>query len=855
MKTRRARRGCIVLASAWGWISTGCGDDATSGTGAESSTGIEDTSDGADGSSSETSADVTTSGGSADDGSTTDAASSSSGVADESGTTFGSAPPLARDDDYLTNTAVGSFAVEAVEGLLANDEDPDGDMLAVTQFDAASEAMATVSVEADGAFSYSPGAGRWGPDAFGYGIEDPAGGMATATVRIMVAPTLEDLDVLGVGERGFTLDGEAAQQRSGWSVSGGGDVDGDGFADLVVGAPLVDDPTGDEGRVYVVSGGPTSQAAIALADVAAGTGGFAIFGATAGERAGSSVALAGDVDGDGLADVVVGAPGADSSNAAGAGRAYVVFGKADTSPVSLDAVAAGTGGFVIEGVATDDETGDAVAGAGDVDGDGLVDIVVGAPGANVQAGRAYVVFGKATGEAVDLADIDAGQGGGFALVGAVGNDRAGGAVAGGGDVNADGLDDVVIGAEQADAGGGNSGRVYVVWGRRAREAVSLPDVATGDEGFVIEGQAANDLAGSAVALAGDVNGDGRADVVVGAHGAESSDETALQGRAYVVHGKSTGAPVRLDDVADGSGGFMLEGESLGDLAGWSVAGVGDLDGDGLADLLVGAQSADYAATGAGRTYVVYGTQDTAAIDLSAVPSGQGGFALDGVGVLDVSGWSVARAGDVDGDAFVDLILGAYRADPNGTDSGQSYVVYGGDYRRHVAAAAPPEGGTVTGTPEGETLVGGAGPDRIEARGGPDVVRAGPGDDVIVVSELDFFRLDGGSGEDTLVLEGSGSALSLGNYFPPALSGIERIDLTGRGDNQLFFSTGHLGRISDTSNALTILGDAGDQVIADLTGAGFAAEGMVEGMVEGFDAYSNGVLTLFIERDVELFLQQ
>jgi hypothetical protein len=155
--------------------------------------------------------------------------------------------------------------------------------------------------------------------------------------------------------------------------------------------------------------GTAGSVAIELSDVEAGTGGFVINGVLADDEAGRSVSTAGDVNGDGLADLIVGAH-FDDPNASKAGASFVVFGKATTTVVELSDVEAGTGGFVINGVGTDDQSGRSVSDAGDVNGDGLADLIVGAyhddPGGRAGAGASFVVFGKATTTKVELSDVD-----------------------------------------------------------------------------------------------------------------------------------------------------------------------------------------------------------------------------------------------------------------------------------------------------------------------------------------------------------------------------------------------------------------------------------------------------------------
>lgn len=833
---------CGACLTAW---SIGCGDD-TSATGSDDdTTGIADSS----GSTTTAPADTSSSQseGSSSEAGTTLVADTSTGPQESSSSGTPNTPPIAVDDLYAMTMDDGALALAADLGVLANDSDPDGDALVVSDFDALSLQGGTVAVEDDGALTYTPATGFWGEDGFDYTIDDGNGGTASAHVRVMVAPTTVSLDDVGGGIGGFMIEGFGAGSRTGWSVGGGGDVDGDGHADVLVGAVDADVDGNGEGRAFVVFGKSTGET-VALSDVLDGNGGFAIDGDGDTDQAGFSIADAGDVNGDGLADVVIGAPQADPV-ADDEGRAYVVFGKPDGDPVALASLAADGTGFAIEGLVANDLAGAAVGGGADVDGDGLDDVIIGAPQANVggtlNAGRVWVVLGKADTDTVLLADIDAGTGG-FAINGIATEDQAGAAVAGAGDVDGDGLEDIVVGVPLANPAGGNSGRAYVVFGRTSTTTVALSAVAGGTGGFVINGIAGLDQAGDAVAGAGDVNGDGLCDVIVGAPGAE--DDLGLQGRSFVVFGKLDTDPVALGDVVLGNGGFLLEGQLEGDLSGWSVGGGGDLDGDGLADVLVGAQSGDFAGTLAGRSYAIFGRTETAEIPLGDIAMGIGGFAIDGEAAYDVSGWSIAHAGDVSADGFADLVIGAYDA-PDGDGIGRAYVVFGGDFDASVTARGTAGPDDLVGTDGDDTIVGGDGDDVLGAMAGFDTVYGGRGDDTIVLGSSNLFRLDGGLGLDTIALDGDGLVLDLPAYYELAIVGIEAVDLTGTGDNTLFLETRDLRALSKTSNTLVVTGDAGDQVVADVTGAGFADLGSMM----GFQTFSDGVLTLLVADEVEAFV--
>ena len=251
----------------------------------------------------------------------------------------------------------------------------------------------------------------------------------------------------------------------------------------------------------------TAEAAqVTLAEIARDEDGrgFVINGAEEWDRAGLWNAGAGDVNGDGLEDVIVGVPG-DFQNDPGPGAAYVVFGRAGGAAVELSDLDAGQqpAGFVINGVDDGDATGISVHAAGDVNGDGLADVIVGAFYADGRAGASYVVFGKTDAAAVDLSDVAGGNGDAGFLIEGVSTgiegvstgDLSGFSVSGGGDVNGDGLDDLVIGAFGADRDGKtDAGEAYVVFGKTDGGAVALSALDP-DSGIVIRGAAEGDWAG------------------------------------------------------------------------------------------------------------------------------------------------------------------------------------------------------------------------------------------------------------------------------------------------------------------------------------------------------------------------
>ena len=613
----------------------------------------------------------------------------------------------------------------------------------------------------------------------------------------------------GDGSQGFVLQGELANDQSGSSVASAGDINGDGFDDLIVGAPFADGPSDGRslaGDSYVIFGKARGFAAtIDLATLTSGDGsqGFVLQGERADDQSGFSVASAGDVNGDGFDDLIVGASGADgpADGRSAAGDSYVIFGKAVGFGATIDlaTITAGIGGFVIHGESLLDRSGGSVASAGDVNGDGFDDLIVGAPRAagpsngRTSAGDSYVIFGSATIGGVTSAVTQAGTGASETLDG-------------------DGTANVMVGGRGDDVLNGNGG-ADVLRGGEGDDVLSIADAGfrtlsggTGTDVLSLDG--AMTLGREAFrrvdGIEGIALGDFALKVVLGRAASHAFDGLAADGFR-----------LEVDASAVANAAIILNGAAFGraltvDLSGNAAAS--DLSGGIGDDVFTGGTARDKLTGGDGVDTLVGGADNDKL-------KGDGGADTLGGG----EGADVLQGGEgadtLDGGEGADVLQGG-----NGVDT-----LEGG------GGADRLEGGD-----DGDTLVGGAGNDKLKGDGGADTLGGGEGTDVLQGGDgadrleggVGSDSLQGGSGADVFVfasLADSGTTKATRDLIVDFVQGEDTFDLsgidavTGGGDDAFSFigtgafsgTAGELRAVALGPNTL-VSADVNGDAAADFT---------------------------------------
>ncbi len=443
------------------------------------------------------------------------------------------------------------------------------------------------------------------------------------------------------------LESDQLDAELGWSVSDAGDVNGDGYSDVIVGAPFFDAGQEDEGAAFIFLG-----SAVGIAEGGPSAAATRIESNQAFASLGASVSGAGDVNGDGFDDVIVAAPLYDSGQQ-DEGVAFLFLGSASGIPDGGPGAAEAR----IQSNQAGAQLGARVSGAGDVNGDGFDDVIVGAPlydAGEQDEGAAFLFLGSASGMAngspsTAAAQLESNQ---------VAADMGLG-VAGVGDLNGDGFGDILVGSRRYDRGHVNEGVAFAFLGGPSGIADGNPATAAAR----IESNQASASLGSDLAGAGDVNGDGFDDVIVGVGSYAVGDGS--HGAAFVFLGNASG-------IANGNpttASTVIASSQAGAFLGSSVSGAGDVNGDGFDDVLVGSDGHDGGQANEGAAYLFLGSE--AGIQAVDVASAYAHIEPDQSGAF--LGQSVSRAGDVNGDGADDVLVGAIGFDMGEHDEGAAFV--------------------------------------------------------------------------------------------------------------------------------------------------------------------------------------
>jgi hypothetical protein len=462
----------------------------------------------------------------------------------------------------------------------------------------------------------------------------------------------------GWGDEPFELEeasahlyGTRATEQAGTSLASAGDIDGDGLVDIMVGAPANDDVTTNSGKAYITLSSHYMGSSAALLEDAHQV----IEGDQVNSGLGKGLAGNGTIAGTDTPDIAIGAHNHDLF-VSDEGIVAVFFdgGELSDDPLRIDDADA-----ILHGATDGEQAGYDIHFVDDMDGDGRTELLVGAPrydGPGAWSGAAYLVLGSAiaSGGTIDLDDSTR-------MIGETGLDRAGDKVQPAGDIDGDGITDILISAPFNEEGGAKAGRVYIISGDAA---LTFPTLLLTDADYKFHGENAQDQAGYAIDGDFDADGDGIADILIGAPLNDTLDNES--GRAYLVFGSHLSS---IDFIGLSEADVIFTCDEDDAQLGASLSAESDVDNDGLADVLIGIPNSHAGATDSGSAVLFQG-EFLVAGGVFAVEDANTTFY--GVGANDHAGKMVLGLGDVDGDTFDDIAI----AEPNdGTLSGNAGLIH------------------------------------------------------------------------------------------------------------------------------------------------------------------------------------
>ncbi|KFB08611.1 Ig-like domain-containing protein [Nitratireductor basaltis] len=673
-------------------------------------------------------------------------------------------------------------------------------------------------------------------------------------------------------DSGFVVVGDRTNDFAG-SVRLVGDVNDDGIGDFIVGANGGDDYTTNAGEVYLIYGKTNGdygslvdgRRMVDLGSLAPEDG-LVIQGPWTRFHLLTGASLGGDFNNDGIADLLL--QGRGESNLSNAGGAFVLFGRADGQWGDVEG---GRQVLKLAGLTAEygvrirntsnpvlENSSFQISSAGDFDGDGIEDFLVSTPWSNYPSttGRSYLIYGRedgawgnanGSGRLLDLSSIPTGQGVAF-----VGTKKQGliGLHIDSGDFNGDGLTDLLISQQREYTGSGSSndapGRAYIVFGDAERSlgtSMNL-EAMTHDQGVMFYRTGSISL-GHVLASVGDLNKDGLDDLAVGGNANGSAGETTiLYGKAGTDWTETTGrqslnlATIGPDD------GFTIKYDP--ELSNPTLVTHGDINGDGHDDLLISTLGGGYHAN-SGLITVVFGKSDGVwgevvggkrILDITELTAEEG-VSFHGENVADGL-QRVDASGDMNGDGVNDIIIGSNNNDLGGTDAGASYIIYG---QTNGFGA----GLIRNGSGADDWMSGSDKNDQLNGMGGNDTLLGYEGDDILTVANAGFLMVDGGAGEDTMVISAGGIHLDLTAFNQDAVKGIEMVDLSGSGANRMTVTEQDVLDMSD-AGLVKLRGDIDDSA----TASGFTDSGadQTENGIT-YDVYTSGGATLWIDQQMSV----